>query len=707
MKKRSKPRRSHTLGSCRTCRRRHVRCDVKRPSCETCSTLGLQCEGFTDDIQWSADAPSKDGLVASFGIRRQLLTEQDKQSMGSALSKGLFRNSVDASLDAIDLRSEGLCISSRSEARIGPFAVLQLSGASEQSNDAPAARQSNQFANIAPATANIQAVLEAPAPSIDDLLQWTDFLDFGNSLPSGADFALDWSVPFSCDPFVDESSEQHLIYNEREENQVSSQMSLQEMPLPGQPHSPDLLKLAPELLRNFQQSVIPQMTVTPLIKKSPWEVVNMSAALHTIGSLTVMQRESVTQARQAHLYAILACSAIDLAMKSASDNRSTQVNDWKVAAERYHEEARLLMKGSLSYETAGPRRAKLKDQLMALYGMTEFAIFSGQDRDARHYLVDAERLLRLRLLPKPTVSRKLRILINVYCWLRIMSESTYALHDYTLSNQCQQALNAFFQAQRTRDQDMRLDDFRHIENAEHDLNIDEPKARRLDITDIHLQDSRHSDETLGRQVYGIPETWLSLLSQTTRLANVMEAVKNNSNKDSILNSSLHRDLEERAGRLETVIHSFSSRAIESDYPAEKASKYRLILEAFNSALLIFFYRRVRRVHPAILRSEVDKVILALSQLHAALDRKETLGLGTLWPLFVSGCDATTPNQRQTILQLLEKAKLKSGLAPSGRAKDILSDVWKRQDEHSAVNRRDRLPTWIDLCKEQHIWPMFC
>lgn len=42
---------THILGSCRTCRRRHVRCDTNRPACETCAAVGLTCEGFADEIQ--------------------------------------------------------------------------------------------------------------------------------------------------------------------------------------------------------------------------------------------------------------------------------------------------------------------------------------------------------------------------------------------------------------------------------------------------------------------------------------------------------------------------------------------------------------------------------------------------------------------------------------------------------------------------------
>lgn len=187
--------------------------------------------------------------------------------------------------------------------------------------------------------------------------------------------------------------------------------------------------------------------------------------------------------------------------------------------------------------------------------------------------MDAERLLRLRGLPKRRVSRKLRLLLNVYTWLRIAGESTYVLHDYSLSNSHYNAFTSFNHSQSQRSiapihnerpisrtiQGIRLDDFLHIENSENDLNIDEPKCRRADLTDLHLQDSRLSTETLGKQVYGIPETWLSLLSQTTRLANVMEAMRSAQNADIIMNCNTHQALQDRASRLETAIHSFGAR----------------------------------------------------------------------------------------------------------------------------------------------------
>lgn len=340
--------------------------------------------------------------------------------------------------------------------------------------------------------------------------------------------------------------------------------------------------------------------------------------------------------------------------------------------------------------------------------------------------MDAERLLRLRCLPKRRVSRKLRLLINVYTWLRIAGESTYVLHDYSLSNSYYNAFNIYNHSQPQRStaptnnersiprtiQGIRLDDFLHIEKSENDLNIDEPKCQRADLTDIHLQDSRLSTETLGKQVYGIPETWLSLLSQTTRLGNVMEAVRNGQNTDIVMSCNTHQALQDRASRLESAIHSFGARGIKpGTHPTEHghhhAMNYALVLQAFNSALLIFFYRRVRQIHPAILQNEVEHVIVALSAFHSGLSEKDPLGPGTLWPIFVAGCEATTSAQRESIIQLLEKAKLKSGLAPFKIAENMIFEVWGRQDAQLAANRREPLPTWIDVSKDQGIWPMFC
>lgn len=71
--KRSRVRRSHVLGGCSTCRRRHVKCDQKRPACKTCKLLGVTCEGFSDQVLWMRGDDDGDELEGGRrGTRRHL-----------------------------------------------------------------------------------------------------------------------------------------------------------------------------------------------------------------------------------------------------------------------------------------------------------------------------------------------------------------------------------------------------------------------------------------------------------------------------------------------------------------------------------------------------------------------------------------------------------------------------------------------------------
>ncbi|KAE8420668.1 fungal-specific transcription factor domain-containing protein [Aspergillus pseudocaelatus] len=509
------------------------------------------------------------------------------------------------------------------------------------------------------------------------------------------------------------------ILDDDEGCDISSENTAYQQPLPHRScKNDDMLKNAVELLKHFQRRVIPQMAVVHLSKKSPWDIVNMPAVLLTWGALTIMNCEAVTHASQAHLYSLLACSAIDLAANPSTDKMGFPAEYWEELAQRCYGEAKSHIRISLSEETGGSRKAKLKDQLMALYGMIKFAVFSGQSRDARCYLVDAERLLRVRGLPKRRISRRMRPLLNVYTWLRIAGESTYVLHDYTFSTSSLSIFNLHCQSKgptASRERPMprytqgvvRLDDFLYIESSDTDLNIDEIKCRRADITDIHLQDSRKSTETLGKQVYGIPEIWLSLLSQTTRLANIMDTLRSARNTEIMISCNTYQALQERTSRLEGVIHAYTARETEPNHRREQTADDTFILRALNSTLIIFFHRRVRRTYPAILEREVERVITSLLAFHRRLKVEDPLGLGTLWPLFIAGCEAITDKQREPIRYLLEKSNLMSGLAPFKIASDLVTEVWRRQDEQLTANWQAPFPSWIDISKERTIWPIFC
>lgn len=326
----------------------------------------------------------------------------------------------------------------------------------------------------------------------------------------------------------------------------------------------------------------------------------------------------------------------------------------------------------------------------------------------------------MRGLPKRKISQKARLLHHVYTWQRIVGESTYVLHDYNPSRSFLEALELNFRTPRptatapdpsTNGRNPRLDDFLRLEapHMDSDLNIHEPKDRETALHDIHLQDSRSWADTLYKQIYGVPETWLSLISQTTRLANVMETfrIAQASSKNTSLEAweTLHR----RSVHLENMICSFDLELTRGAAPeqTDSSKRHEHMLRALNGALVIFFYRRIRRVHPSILAGHVDNVLTALARFSDSLPQGNLTGPGTAWPAFVAGCEALTASRREAIMQWLDNAELVCGFAAVRTARDIMRELWARQDEHLATNRGDPTPTWIDIARERDIWPLLC
>lgn len=66
----------------------------------------------------------------------------------------------------------------------------------------------------------------------------------------------------------------------------------------------------------------------------------------------------------------------------------------------------------------------------------------------------------------------------------------------------------------------------------------------------------------------------------------------------------------------------------------------------------------------------------------------------------------TNKNGDSILQIITLAKSNCGLASFKVATEVMSELWQGQDEHSVANRREPLPTWIDVLREQQDWSMF-
>lgn len=315
--------------------------------------------------------------------------------MSAALGTNLVSGSIDASLAEVDLRSRDPDRSLEGDIVIGPFAVLDFNNA-----PAPQAQQQHppqpteppphvSLADEPVPGASVPAVLstdgimpeEMPNPSpvsimsslsqMDDFLHWSDLLSFS---PDQAGLVTHPTLSVPNDFSFELGNETGLLQglsNGHEDpiRMLSPPQTSTELVST----TTDVLKDAQFLLKHFQDVVIPQIMAIPFGQKSPWKILNLSAAVVAFGDTTFLGTEGVSHARLANLYGLLACSAIELALKPPSELvESTE--HWHHVANQTYQQAKDHIQISLQHETSGPGKAKYKDQLMAANILTQYAV---------------------------------------------------------------------------------------------------------------------------------------------------------------------------------------------------------------------------------------------------------------------------------------------------------------------------------------------
>ncbi|KAE8158553.1 fungal-specific transcription factor domain-containing protein [Aspergillus tamarii] len=711
LKKKTLNRRTQSLGACKTCRRRHVKCDQTRPVCKACKLADVTCDGFGSEIQWiGCSSIDPDGLLeASLGpnVRRHLYTENQREKMSSELVSGLASQSIDHNLAEIDTQSRDLEEQPDGEISIGPFAVLNLVGGSE------ALTSNKDLETRLP----IESALEGDPP-VTDSAPFAE-LSVGEDVLGSLDNYLQWEDIFNLDP----AAERWMLTTPPSGYGVSStnlmsptrpHIPLNDIQDPSPRHelptlrctmgSPDILSEARLLLGHFHEHVVAQIVWVPMTQKSTWTILHIPSAMITLDQLTYMKRFAIKHANLANLYAILACASYHLGM-NPHYAPGKQGEYWEHLTTVAYNEAQAHMYKSLELEFQGPQKAKYKEQLMAALGLATYSILSQNHKDTRSHLINMEYLIRLRGLVKPKLSRRARLLHYHYTWIRILTESTLVIHNQIPhSAPCKTLLAQRRATIPPYDDNRGMDDFLRVvpTDGDSDLNIDDPKDSQTILGDIHLVDSRNFPEELHTAVNGVSETWLGLLSQTTRLANVMDQLNSGT---CTMSAERHLALHRRSHYLENMICSFTSR---KPAPRSLGEPKAHMWQALNSALAIYFYRRVRQLNPCILQGYVSQIIEELHNWDAALAQHELVGPGTAWPAFMAGCEAMGHAEREAIVQWLEKATERSGFVSYTTARQIMEQVWKRREQGPKC-ARPALPSgpmsfsWMDYSRQNLQW----
>lgn len=628
--------------------------------------------------------------------------------MSNQLIEQVQSQSVDTSLATLDSWSQEADSTRTDSLAIGPFSVIDFGNTASMTASSLEASVQGAISSPPPITTPSSLGIAASLP---DYLQWSDLFDLefetwlgaqpDNFNHGGGIENIEVNGPQSAFPTAasDPSFVQPAITS----------------PYSNHIDDHDLNVEAPFLIKHFTDQVIVAIGALPFNTKSPYKILNVANAVQTLAQMTYLG-QNVKHANAANLYALLASSAYHLG-NNPSGSAASNASHWNQLASRAGQRAKEHLQRSLHSELHGDGKAKYKDQLMALMSTLTYSVMSGHQKDARCYMIDAERLLRLRGLAKRHISRRARLLHHVYTWCRIVSESTYVLHEpkahanTTLppipSSHHHTVVNA--------GHNDRLDDFLRIEQPDdHETDPEDQKELNVSLQDIHLEDPRSFQDTMYPSIYGLPETWLSLLSQTTRLANVAELHRSGGNQ---AEPGIQKSFDKRASRLEDMICSFAARST----PLPNDTTVNLppslyMLRALNSGLVIFFYRRIRKVNSLILQSHVDEVIEGLRQFDASLAQQHFHGPGTAWPAFIAGCEASAGPRRDFLSQWLDTAFWKTGLQSYKAAQRIISEVWNRKDQRPGSPRATRsgskssIPsttTWMDVSRERKEWVVLC
>ena len=608
--------------------------------------------------------------------------------MSAQLTEQVETRSLDTSLATLDSWSEEASTNRPEALAIGPFSVIDFGNVPTKAAEPPVPVTTSPQYIATPSSQGLGG-------SLPDYLQWSDLFDLEfetwlDAQPEGFGLQTREAEPIPP-PIVPTWS-----------HTTSSPASLMD--------DLDLKKDTPFLIKHFSDHVIPAIGALPFNKKSPFKIFNVASAVQAFADISFLETP-IKHANAANLYGILACAAHHLANNPSGQGIDNAVY-WSGLATRAGRKAKEHLQKSLQSEVQGSGKAKYKDQLMALICALTYAFMAGHQLDARCYLIDAERLLRLRGLAKRQISRRARMLHHMYTWCRIVGESTYTLHETAQVNAHIPPITSSRGSHVPNvGHNARLDDFLRIDQPDESYqDPEDQKDPQVGIQDIHLEDPRNHQDSMYLQIYGLPETWLSLLSQTARLANVMVMHKSNQAAE------FQRSLEKRASRLEDMICSFAARPAPLSNEATVTLPSSLyMLRALNSALVIYFYRRIRNVNSLILQSHVDEVIDALRQFDTSLKQQNVLGPGTAWPAFIAGCEASFGARRDFMFKWMDTAFWKTGLQSYMTAQRIMSDVWTRKDQVASSPRSTRsgnpaqasANNWMDICREKGEWVILC
>ncbi|KAJ5301632.1 hypothetical protein N7508_006495 [Penicillium antarcticum] len=442
------------------------------------------------------------------------------------------------------------------------------------------------------------------------------------------------------------------------------------------------------LLSHYKDRIVPLISPLRRGQETPWVSLVIPCAVTTLGELTL--NGSINHARLALLNAVWGTSAFHLG------NNTSCLGNWKASGEMYLRRAQCHFQKCMEEQCLSTAKtSKYKEILMAVLSLSNAFMFKGDPTRRRAYLVQTEKFIRVRGLSQPKLSSKKRALHHCYAFMRIIAETTCVADSPNVQ---------LFETSGGAIGDKIYEgDFRISPNLVFSADaMTEEKDPEMGQRDLHLAIPGRWSSTLFPTVYGVDELFLMLLSQVIRLANERD-LSTMCNRTQEGRLSL-KEFWIRAKAIEKAINTLISSSVTGDtqaYHSDSPMKDKsTTAQAMSMSLLIFFYRRIYEVDPAILQCKVAIMRTYLRQ----IQEEETIsGNGSnaalIWPAFIAACEAVESDLQLFFSSWFDHCFATTALVYASAAKEIFETIWMKRLNAEVYGET---LSWPDILREGNI-----
>lgn len=447
-------------------------------------------------------------------------------------------------------------------------------------------------------------------------------------------------------------------------------------------HDNSLLAEAVPLLKHYTTTVIASMSPFRH-SNTPWHVLFLAQLKTCLATLVL--REVLDETQLTTFYGSLAVSALSLGTISQSSM-------WNQNALQYRRQACRNAFALLTKPRTSPNGSMSADEyesmLIALLTMAQMSIFLGDRVQTEGFLLEVEKLVRLRGLTKKK-SRKIRLLHHCYVYMRLFHESTCIASGMVESNHRRLVRQAVESSGVTGSTDNLS--FRLLQWNDLVFEMTVMKDQEEGENDLHIARPGLFPTTMYPEIFGLPESVLFLLSQTIRLGNEKDLAE----RDNPTGPTSLRDFTRRAKAIERGINELQSRSGSLIPDTNKRLILPTILDGLQSALAIYFYRRIYNLHSKMLQPQVTAVRDWLDSYDQANPDVLQGSFGLVWPAFVAACEADGRHLRHSFRQWFCKAARRTGLVCITENLRVIEKVWEAR---SGCEGSDSSVNWLDVLR---------